>query len=62
MFWISHNPIEKSESRTVYFLGSFGGGGAGHGLYEVKMEGGRVVGKSGYHVKWCNIDIIGYAV
>jgi hypothetical protein len=39
--------MEESESRTVYFLGSFGGRGAGHGLYEVKMEGGRVVGKSG---------------
>ncbi|KAK9927162.1 hypothetical protein M0R45_024361 [Rubus argutus] len=39
--------MEKLESRTVYFLESFGGRGAGHGLYEVKMEGGRVVGKSG---------------
>ncbi|XP_050377425.1 uncharacterized protein LOC126794699 [Argentina anserina] len=39
--------MEKCESRTVYFLVKFVGGGPGHGLYEVKIERGKILGKLG---------------
>ncbi|KAM5572398.1 hypothetical protein ABKV19_012455 [Rosa sericea] len=44
---LSSNPMEKWESRSVYFLVHFIGGGPGHALYEVKIEGGKILGKSG---------------
>ncbi|KAL6182228.1 hypothetical protein ACLB2K_043651 [Fragaria x ananassa] len=46
--------MEKLESKTVYFLVQFVGDGPGHGMYEVKIEGGQILGKIGG-----SLDLVG---